>query len=96
MTPHQHWFIYYKLPAADAAQVAERVRVMQGALAAASGIHGRLLRRPEDGAVLTFMEVYEGIADPEGFAELMADAASHAGLPQAWLDARRTERFTDL
>lgn len=96
MTPKQNWFIYYKLPATDAALVAERVRVMQGALAAASGVHGRLLRRPEDGPVITFMETYEGIADPAAFEAQIADAAAHAGLPQAWLDARRTERFCEL
>lgn len=92
----EHWFIYYKLPAAELTAVAERVRVMQGALAAATGVHGRLARRTEAAEPLTLMEIYERIADPARFAAALADATAHAGLPPALVDARRVERFVEV
>lgn len=92
----EHWFVYYKLPVADLPEVEARVRVMQGALAAASGVHGRLMRRPEDGPVLTLMEVYERIEDPAAFGPVLEEAVAYAGLPSAWVQSRRTERFRDL
>ncbi|HOX88542.1 MAG TPA: DUF4936 family protein [Burkholderiaceae bacterium] len=92
----EHWFIYYKLPAAELAAVAERVRVMQGALAAATGVHGRLARRTDAAEPLTLMEIYERIPDPTRFGAALTDAAAHAGLPAALLDARRIERFAEV
>lgn len=92
----EHWFIYYKLPAAELTAVAERVRVMQGALAAATGVHGRLVRGTDVAEPLTLMEIYERIGDPARFAAALADAATHAGLPSTVLDARRIERFAEV
>jgi hypothetical protein len=91
----EHWFIYYKVPAAQLAAVSARVRVMQGALAAATGVHGRLLRRAEAAEPLTLMEVYERIAEPERFGAALADAAAHAQLPPELIESRRIERFTE-
>lgn len=92
----EHWFIYYKLPAAELTMVADRVRVMQGALAAATGVHGRFVRRTDAAEPLTLMEIYERIEDPARFAAALNDAAAHAGLPPTILDARRIERFAEV
>ncbi|MEF9996438.1 MAG: DUF4936 family protein [Burkholderiaceae bacterium] len=92
----EHWYVYFKLPAAEVAAVAERIRIMQGALAAASGVHGSLIRRVEVGETVTLMEVYERISDPQAFAAQLADASTHAGLAPELIAARRTERFCEL
>lgn len=92
----EHWYVYFKLPATEAPAVAQHIRTMQGALAAASGVHGRLVRRVDGGETLTLMEVYEKIADPQAFEALLADASDHAGLAPALVAARRIERFREL
>lgn len=90
----EHWFVYYKLPAAEVDATATRVRPMLAALGAATGARCRLMARTEvaDG-VATLMEVYEGIGDALSFATQLATALSRHGLEAA---PRRIERFRDL
>ena len=76
----ERWFIYYKLPADQAAGVLAAVRQLQSRLAADEGIAGRVLRRPQDDSgTATLMEIYEPVADPERFARVMDAALSATG-----------------
>lgn len=92
----QHWYVYYKLPRAQAAQIAARVRLMQDALAAAAPVRGRLLRRvDDDGQTMTLMEQYDRIDDPADFESRLARAVAAAGLSAEIVAQRRVERFED-
>jgi hypothetical protein len=92
----QHWFVYYKLDPSAARQVEPRLRAMQAEVAAV-GVPARLMRRADapDGPV-TLLEVYDGIDRPEAFEVALAAAVARAGLPDALVAERRTERFEDL
>ncbi len=90
----EHWYVYYKLPAADVDAVAARVRPMQSAIGALTRARCRLQARTEaPHGVATLMEVYEDIADPAAFATQLDDALLLHGLGGP---ARRVERFRDL
>ena len=87
------YYVYFR-STATAAAVREAVLVMQTALARATGVHGRLLRRVDgDG---TWMEIYEGISDPERFERELAAAAALARVEALLAPgaARHVERFT--
>jgi hypothetical protein len=87
------YYIYYRSAAAPAA-VREAVGAMQAALAGATGVQGRLLRRVEgDG---TWMEIYERVADPEGFERELAAAAARVRIDALLAPGatRHVERFT--
>lgn len=93
----QHWFVYYKLPRAAVAEVAPCVRIMMGALAAATGVHGRLMQRSADReGIATLMEQYDRVADPASFEAALADAVEHARLPAELRQQRCVERFEDV
>lgn len=90
----EHWFVYYKLPADEATRCLAAAQPMQQALAAASGVQGRLLRRADEtGPTVTLMEVYAPIADPAAFGRQLAQAVQAAALPAA---ERRLERFAEV
>jgi hypothetical protein len=93
----QHWFVYYRIEAAAADDLAPRLRAMLRDVATASGARTRLLRRADssDGAV-TLLEVYEGIAAPQVFATELAAALQRTDLPQSLLAQRRVEKFEDV
>ena len=87
------YYIYYRT-AADAVRIRAAVAAMQAALAEATGVAGRLLSRVDDRA--TWMEIYEGVADPDRFEQELAVAVERFGL-RALLAAgaeRHVERFT--
>jgi hypothetical protein len=91
----QHWFIYYKLEPQAARELAPRLRQMQ-CDAAAGEVQARLMRRAdESGGVVTLMEVYDGIADPQAFEARLAAAVRRADLPESLAAQRRLERFED-
>lgn len=90
----EHWYVYYKLPAAEVDAVAARVKPMQIALGALTRTRCRLQARTEaPHGVATLMEVYEDIADPAAFALQLSDALLLHGLGGP---ARQIERFHDL
>ena len=63
------YYIYYRVPAENAARARAAVGAMQRELSEIAGIGGRLLRRRDDQT--TWMEIYENVADAERFeAEL--------------------------
>jgi hypothetical protein len=93
----QHWFVYYKLDAAEALDLAPRLREMQRQVTAACGAPSRLLRRVDDASGLaTLLEVYEGIEQPPTFGSALATAVAAAGLPARLVAQRRTEIFEDF
>ena len=92
----EHWFVYYKLPAADLAAWLPRSEVLLRAVARDGGVQGRLLQRADEAAGLTtLMEVYEGIADPVRFGAALEAAVLAAARidPPLALPVRHTERF---
>lgn len=93
----EHWFVYYKLPRSDALALVPRLREMMRELETRTGVRGRLLRKRDGEAEsTTLMETYERIEDVAAFEAALGGALAHAGLPDAALHARRTERFGDL
>lgn len=90
----ENWYVYY--PAPSGTGMLPRLRAMQRQLAQSSGVAARIEARAAADATPTWMEVYEGIADPQGFAIQLADALSASGLQQELPAQRRVERFRPL
>jgi len=90
----ENWYVYY--PAPDVADALPRLRAMQHQLAQASGIVARIEERAAADATPTWMEVYEGIADPQAFATQLAEALQTTGLHRELPSQRRVERFRPL
>ncbi len=87
------YYVYYRSAAAPAA-VRAAVIAMQASLARATGVQGRLLRRVEEDG--TWMEIYEGVTDPERFERELAAATAGARLEALLAPGatRHVERFT--
>lgn len=86
------YYIYYRT-AADAGRVRTAVAAMQAALGETTGVAGRLLHRVDDRTM--WMEVYEDVADPDRFEQVLAAAVERFGL-RALLQPgaeRHVERF---
>ena len=93
----QHWFVYYKLDAQQARELAPRISAMLAALAAATGARARLLQRADNQQdQITLLEVYEQIDDPALFEAALAAALKDSALPASLVSARRTERFAEF
>lgn len=91
----EHWFVYYKLPVEEVGACVDRVRPMQQALAAATGVRARLMRRADEpGAGATLMEVYCDIADAAAFGAALTAALERSEAPAR--GARRIERFVEV
>jgi uncharacterized protein DUF4936 len=87
------YYIYYRVAPEYAPALESRIKSMQAALFAQTGIAGRLMRKR--GEPLLWMEIYEEVADALGFeAELQRLVAAHClieGLQPA--SERKTECF---
>jgi hypothetical protein len=93
----ERWFVYYRLPTAQEAEVIATVRELQARVARRCGIRGRLLgRRDDSGATVTLMEIYEPVADVAGFADALAAAVAASALTSALREARHVERFIEI
>jgi hypothetical protein len=68
---HVHYFVWYEI-AGTAAPARAAIDAMMVDIAHATGVTGRLLVRRDRPA--TWMEIYEGVADPAGFEREAADA----------------------
>ncbi len=90
------YYVYYRVAAdRDHASAHDGVRAMQQRLAARTGIVGRLLVRRDDSH--TWMEVYPGVGDPDGFETALVEECRQAGLAR-WLESdtvRHMERFVE-
>ena len=91
----ENWYVYYPAPAA-VGSVLPQLRAMQQRLADCSGVRARLEERVGPGATPTWMEVYEGVSDPDGFAATLADAINASESTRELAQARRIERFRCL
>ena len=60
-----HYYVYYRVEASEVPALAASLDAMQLILAEETGVNGRVLKRTDD--PLTWMEVYENVADPSGF-----------------------------
>lgn len=89
------YYIYYRVESARAAELESRVRAMQAALAADTGIRGRLMRKR--GEPLLWMEVYEGVGSAEAFERALERLAREHGVADALQPGslRRTECFSE-
>jgi hypothetical protein len=87
------YYIYYRVAREHARALEPRVRALQAALAAETGISGRLMKRR--GEPLLWREVYEGVEDARGFERVLERLVREHGIGDA-LQAgsqRRTECF---
>jgi hypothetical protein len=88
-------YIYYRVPEANAAQLAPRVHAMQAQLAAAHGVAGQLKRRPQAAeGMQTWMEIYPGTG--AGFDAALAAAVQQAAVLEQIDGKRHTEVFMDV
>jgi hypothetical protein len=94
-TAHENWYVYYPAPA-TAGSVLPQLRAMQQRLADRSGVRARMEERVGPGATPTWMEVYEGVRDPDGFAAILADAINASEWTRELAQARHVERFRCL
>jgi len=88
-----HWFVYYKVNAADAQACVDAALALQAQLRARhAGLQAALLRRPAAGSdgCVTLMENYSGL-DADALAEVEAHA--QAALKRWTVGARHCERF---
>ncbi|MBL8484921.1 MAG: DUF4936 family protein [Rhodocyclaceae bacterium] len=88
------YYIYYRLAQPErCAEFGAALALMQASLHAATGVAGRYRRRVDDAG--TWMEIYEGVADPRSFeVELGLQVQRHD--LYAYLvpgSARHMERF---
>jgi uncharacterized protein DUF4936 len=72
------YYVYYKVPPANAARARQAVNALQRELSDATGISGRLLQRRDDPT--TWMEVYEDVVDAERFEAKLAELAERHGI----------------
>ena len=90
------YYIYYKVTAAQAAQVRQAVTELQRSLGSKTGIQGRLLCRRDQAD--TWMEIYENVQDERAFEAALAEDLERIGFG-ALLGAgasRYTEVFRPL
>jgi hypothetical protein len=91
-------YIYYKVNAAAAAELAPRVRALQAALGTHYGVTAALKRRPgERDGCQTWMEVYS--KTPPGFEAMLAQAVQDSGIAElitGGVGGRHTEIFVDM
>jgi hypothetical protein len=92
MNPPENWYVYYAAPQA-AESALHRVRQMQDRLVTTTGIRARIEERVQAGATPTWMEVYEGVSDPDAFASSLQAALRASGLAAEHDLTRRIERF---
>ena len=94
MTPAKlGYYIYYRVAPEHTTWLEPRVRALQAALAAETGIIGRLMKKRDE--PLLWMEVYEGVRHSEAFERALERLAREHGIAEG-LQAggqRRTECF---
>jgi len=89
----ENWYVYYAAPD-DGPAALTRVRAMQQQLTRATAVQARLEERVATGKP-TWMEVYEGVDDPDAFASTLEAALAANRLPEL-TGARLIERFRCL
>ena len=72
------YYIYYRVPAENAARARAAVSALQRELSDITGIGGRLLRRRDDES--TWMEIYENVLDSGRFEAELAGLVERHGI----------------
>lgn len=80
-----NYYVYYKVAPEQLPALREAVQALFAKAEKQFGVRGRWMRRRDDPA--TYMEVYEGVQDSEGFETLLEREGQALGVP------RRLERF---
>jgi hypothetical protein len=90
------YYIYYRVPAENAARARAAVGAVQRELSDIIGIGGRLLRRRDDAS--TWMEIYEDVADAERFEAELGGLVERHGLSALLApgSARKREVFLEF
>lgn len=91
-----HFYIYYRIAAAHAADARTALEGVMHALERRFAVRGRLLRGQNDAEL--WMEVYENVGDPVTFEAAMDKLLGETRFA-SWLapgSARRTERFVAM
>lgn len=92
-------YVYYRVPAANAALLLPRITAMQASLAAHFKLATALKRRPEtQNGTQTWMEIYMALPAEasEDFIAEMELEAQQTGLSGLTEGCRHIERFVDL
>lgn len=89
----ENWYVYYPAAAALALPL---LREMQRQLVPGAVQQARVEERVGSGTAPTWMEVYEGVKEPDSFAMLLDVAVGLAGLTAEQRAARHVERFRAL
>jgi hypothetical protein len=80
-----NYYVYYKADPNRLTELRSAVEALFDTVEQACGVRGRWMRRRDD--PMTYMEVYEGVADEAAFEALLERAGSGLGMQ------RRIERF---
>jgi uncharacterized protein DUF4936 len=90
------YYVYYKVPRENAVRARDAIERLQRDLAAATGVHGRLLRRRDDES--TWMEIYEDVRDAARLEAALDELARRHGVSALLAPGgvRRQEVFQDL
>jgi Domain of unknown function (DUF4936) len=90
------YYVYYRVPPANAERARAAVEALQRELSAATGVDGRLLRRRDDET--TWMEIYESVPDGARFEAKLAELVARHGVLDllAGGSSRRQEIFRPL
>ena len=91
-----HFYIYYRIAPAHAADARTALEGVMLALERRFAVSGRLLRAQNDADL--WMEVYESVGDPVSFEAAMNKLLAQTRFA-SWLapgSARRTERFVSM
>ena len=91
----ENWYVYYPAPV-DTTSALPLLRQMQQRLAELCGVRARIEERVGPDAAPTWMEVYEGVINPELFAASLRAGVGAIGLNSEQATARRVERFRRL
>jgi len=89
------YYVYYKIPAEQVAELIPVAIAMQSDVYRLTGIRGRLKKKTSDGA--TWMEIYEGVHQRLLFEATLADCVARFGMDKFLVEggARKSEIFHD-
>ena len=83
-----NYYVYYKVKPEQAQEIRRAVEAMFRVIEMHCGVRGRLMRRRDD--PVTYMEVYEEVADERAFEALLEREGATLGLQ------RHVERFVGV
>ena len=86
-----HYYVWYRVRDDAAAEAETAVRALQARLACRTGIAGRLLKKRD--APETWMDIYEGVAEPQGFERQMQELVERYDVEMFLEGGRHVECF---